>query len=272
MASEYETVLVDRKPNGVVWVTFNRPDKKNAMNPTMHREMSLLLDELAFDTDVRVLVLTGAGDSFCAGQDLKERFLDLADDRNAAEKVQKYSLWRSQQLRLFPRPTIAAVNGYCFGGAFTTVASADIVVAAEEAKFGLSEINFGKIPGGLVSKSILDVMPKRAAYYYALTGEAFDGTRAVEIGLATLAVPRAELYDKVTELADGLAAKNPHVARAAKEALSQVADMSYEQAGAWLKAKSEALDLVSGTAWRTGATKFKEGVFKPGQESYSWKQ
>jgi trans-feruloyl-CoA hydratase/vanillin synthase len=271
MYDNYETVIVDKQASGAVWLTLNRPQKKNAMNPVMHREMAQLLDDLAYDQDVRVLVITGAGDSFCAGQDLKERFLDLADDPMAAERVQKASLWRSHQLRLFPRPTIAAVTGWCFGGAFTIVASCDIVVTADEARYGLSEINFGKIPGGYVGKSIMEVMSRRDAFYYSLTGESFDGKRAAEMKLATKSVPLAELHDVVTELANVLAQKNPHVARATKEALSHVADMSFEQAGAWLKAKSEALDHASGTAWKTGATKFKEGAFKPGQESYVWK-
>lgn len=266
----YETILVDRSDEGVVTVTLNRPDKRNAMNPTMHFEMGGLLDELAHDPDAKVLVITGAGKSFCAGQDLKEYFAELADNPVESARARAASEWRTAQLRLFPKPTIAAVNGFCFGGAFSIVASCDIVLSADEATYGLSEINFGKIAGGYVSWAISQIMNPRDTMYYVLTGETFDGKKAAEMKLATKSVPLAELEQATAELASKLAAKNPVVASASKEALKQAATMTYEQAGPWLKARSKALDFESGATWRKGVEQFQDKSFKPGLGDYKW--
>lgn len=263
-SGKYETILVDQREGGVTWITLNRPEKRNAMNPTLHREMTAALGELAFDDKTRVLVLTGAGDSFCAGMDLKEVFYDLDDDLGARARSMKAAEWRSHALRLFPKPTIAAVNGWCFGGAFTIVASCDIVVAANEATFGLSEVNFGKIAGGYVSKAISEVLNPRDAMFYLLTGDTFNGEEAAAMKFATRSVERANLEEYVTALAEKLAAKNPTVVSFSKEAFRHVKPMSYEQAGAWLGAMSLALDHRSGVAWKTGVEEFKAGQFKPG--------
>lgn len=263
-SSSYETVLVDRRESGVTWVTLNRPEKRNAMNPTLHREMTLVLDELAYDEATRVLVITGSGESFCAGMDLKEVFYDLDGDPAARARAMRDAEWRSHALRLFPKPTIAAVNGWCFGGAFTIVASCDIVVAANEATFGLSEVNFGKIAGGYVSKAISEVLNPRDALFYLLTGDTFNGVEAAEMKFATRSVERAKLEEYVTALAEKLAQKNPTVVSFSKEAFRHVSPMSYEQAGAWLGAMSQALDHRSGVVWKSGVEEFKSGQFKPG--------
>jgi len=272
VATTYETVLVEKSSEGIATVKLNRPDKKNAMSPQLHLDMSACLDELAYDPEVKVLVVTGAGDSFCAGMDLKEFFVALDDKPAERERITKAAEWRSHRLRLFPKPTIAAVNGWCFGGAFSIVASCDIVVAAEEATFGLSEINFGKIAGGYVSKALSEVMHPRDALFYLLTGDTFDGRRAAEIKFATMAVPLAELPAKVDELAKKLAGKNPLVARASKEAFRHVVGMDWEQAGAWLAAKGQSLDFQSGSTWKTGVEQFSSKTFRPGLGEYDWQK
>jgi len=226
--------------------------------------MTLVLDELAYDEATRVLVITGSGESFCAGMDLKEVFYDLDGDPAARARAMRDAEWRSHALRLFPKPTIAAVNGWCFGGAFTIVASCDIVVAANEATFGLSEVNFGKIAGGYVSKAISEVLNPRDALFYLLTGDTFNGVEAAEMKFATRSVERAKLEEYVTALAEKLAQKNPTVVSFSKEAFRHVSPMSYEQAGAWLGAMSQALDHRSGVAWKSGVEEFKSGQFKPG--------
>lgn len=272
MAKNYDTLLVERSSDGVATITFNRPAKRNAMNPQLHLDMTHCLDELAYDPDVRVIVITGAGESFCAGMDLQEFFVALDDHPTERERISKAAEWRSHRLRLFPKPTIAAVNGWCFGGAFTIVACCDVVIAAEEAQFGLSEINFGKIAGGYVSKALTEVMHPRDALYYLLTGETFDGRKAAEIRFATMAVPLSELMTTVNQVAGKLASKNPLVARASKEAFRHVADMSWEQAGVWLAARSQALDYQSGDTWKTGVDQFASGKYRPGLGEYEWEQ
>ena len=141
--------------DGVTTITLNRPDKRNAMSPELHREMVEALEFLRDDPATQVLVITGAGEAFSAGQDLKKYFYETKDDAAARVRARRDSHeWRQRLLQNFPKPTIAAVNGYCFGGAFTIVASCDIAVTADEATFGLSEINFGHIAGGMVTKIV----------------------------------------------------------------------------------------------------------------------
>ena len=266
----HETLIVDTK-DFITTVRFNRPQRRNAMNPVMHAEMVDVLTHLATADDTRVLVLTGEGNSFCAGQDLKEFFYDLDEDRlgrhRAASDAQ---LWRGTLLRLFPKPTIAAVNGFCFGGAFTIVGNCDIAIAGAEATFGLSEVNFGKIAGGHVSKVLHENLHPRDAMYYLLTGKTFDAEEASRIRLVTRTVPQGELMATVTELATELAQKNPDVVRLSKEAYKYMRDMNWEEAEAWLQAKSRELDAITDKTWRKGVEQFNAGQYRPSSGQYDW--
>ena len=169
----------------------------------------------------------------------------------------------------FSQADIASINGYCFGGAFTIVASSDIAIAAHEATFGLSEINFGSIPGGLVAKAISTEMSYRQMLYYSLTGEQFDGRRSVEIGFTTMSVPRAELEAKTLTVANVLKGKDRHALRATKDAFKAVdiRSMSYEDARSWLKARLIQMTYEQkGSNWiEHGIGKFIEGVYAPGK-------
>ena len=268
----YETILVDTK-DGVTTITFNRPERRNAMSPKLHMEMVDALTALENDDDCRVLVLTGAGESFCAGQDLKEYFYDIDEDPAARARARRAAeTWRSHLLRLFPKPTIAAVNGFCFGGAFTTVANCDFAIASDKATFGLSEINFGKLPGGHVTKIVSELFHPRDALYYILTGKPFDAHKAAEVKFVTMAVPHDKLWDEVNELAECLKAKNPAVLKAAKEAYRYIGDMNWEEAGAWLYSKSKELDGATGKTWKTGVEQFKSKQYRPGLGQYDWKK
>jgi trans-feruloyl-CoA hydratase/vanillin synthase len=270
LMAEFRTILLDRK-DGVATITFNRPKVKNAMNPRMHLEMVEVLSELEDDDEVRVLVLTGAGDSFCAGQDLKEYFLDIDDSPKARKKARDASVhWRSYKLRLFPRPTIAAINGWCFGGAFSVVASCDIAIAADEAAFGLSEVNFGKIPGGMVTKDVTDILHPRDALFYILTGRKFDGKQAAQMRFVNYSVPKAKLMEEVYALAAELKTKHPEVLRIAKETYKYGKRFNYEEGYVWATAKSAELDYVAGKTWKKGVTQFKERQMRPGLNTYKW--
>jgi trans-feruloyl-CoA hydratase/vanillin synthase len=266
---KYETIVIE-KNDGITTVRLNRPDKRNAMSPTMHREMFETLSDLDYDQETQVLVITGTGKSFCAGQDLKEYFYEQKDDPRARDRLQRMShAWRHQILNYFSKPTIASINGYCFGGAFTIVASCDIAIAANEATFGLSEINFGSIPGGLVAKAISTEMGYRQMLYYSLTGEQFDGRRSVEIGFTTTSVPLAELEAKTLAVANVLKGKDRHALRATKEAFKgvDIRAMSYEDAHYWLKARLAQLTQEQKDAnWIDhGIGKFIDKVYAPGK-------
>jgi hypothetical protein len=112
---KYETVLIE-KQDGITWLIMNRPDKRNAMSPQLHLEMDEALEDLAIDPETEVVVLTGAGEAFCAGQDIKLYFRGGDADPVLRRKAGRASnQWRWQKLSTFPKPTIAMINGYCFG-------------------------------------------------------------------------------------------------------------------------------------------------------------
>ena len=137
-----------------------------------------------------------------AGQDIKLYFRANDDDAAARAKARHASnQWRWQKLSTFPQPTIAMVNGYCFGGGFTQVCACDLAVAADDAVFGLSEVNWGILPGGIVSWNVAQTLNFRDGMYYALTGDTFDGKKAAQIGFVNFSVPKAKLKEETTRLA-----------------------------------------------------------------------
>ncbi len=200
----WSTVRVEFEA-GVAWVTLNRPEKRNCMNPTLNAEMFEVLDYIEADDRCGVMVLTGAGESFSAGMDLKEYFRETdAKGHLAVRRAQRdaYGWWR--RLRWLEKPSIAMVNGWCFGGGFSPLFACDLAVAAETATFGVSEINWGIIPGGNVTKVLTELMSAREAMYYTLTGETFDGKKAAEVKLVNEAVPLDQLRARVRAIADSL--------------------------------------------------------------------
>ena len=257
---------------GIAWVTLNRPSKRNAMSPALNDEMVRVLDALEIDERVAVVVLTGAGDSFSAGMDLKEFFRDL-DPLPYHKKMRiKRSAWQWQwkMLLSYPKPTSAMVNGWCFGGAFTPLVACDLAIAAEDAQFGLSEINWGILPGGQVTKAITAVMSHRDAMYYALTGKTFDGRKAAEMRLVNEAVPLAELKTRTRELAALLRSKNPTVLRATKMAVRMVQEMPWEVSNDYLFAKSAESQFHDPERGRAqGLTQFLDDKsYRPGLSGY----
>jgi trans-feruloyl-CoA hydratase/vanillin synthase len=201
-----------------------------------------VLEQLAVDPATKILVITGAGEAFSAGQDIKLYFRETNSDPAARQKYRTASNnWRWQQLSRFPKPTIAMVNGFCFGGAFTQVSACDFAFAADEATFGLSEVNWGILPGGIVAWNVMQIMNYRNAIYYGVTGEPFDGKRAAEIGFVNKSYPKAQLKDEVLKFARVLLQKSPAAMRYTKECLRAVKFMNEPEAAEYLNAKSEAL-------------------------------
>ena len=166
----YQNIRVEDK-NGVSFLVFNRPAKKNALSPEMHQEIFDALTKLSQDSSCRVLVLTGEGDSFCAGQDLGKFFKENYDNPAEYEKFGRLNFEWGEKLRLFPKPTIAMVNGWCIGAGLRIMCLCDLAIASEKATFVLSEINFGLIPAGGAAKATLDTISSRDAMYMALTGD-----------------------------------------------------------------------------------------------------
>ncbi len=266
----FETILVETADNVAV-LTLNRPAKRNAMSPQLHLDVTAALEQLRYDAAARVVVITGAGDSFCAGMDLKQYFTELKDKPDEFDRVYRIATeWRGRTLRHFPKPTIAMVNGFCFGGAFSIVEGCDLAIAADEATFGLSEVNFGLFPGGPVSKSLANLLRPRDALFYGLTGRPFDGKRAAEIGFVNSSVPGASLLDEVMTLAKELAQKNPEALAATKEAYAYSIGMDWDAAVAYAQAREGLLSKNQNDAFRrVGIGDFLEGKYRPGLESNS---
>ena len=269
----YETLLVE-KADKVAVITLNRPKKRNAMSPQLHEDMTKALEDLRYDDEARVVVITGAGDSFCAGMDLKEFFADLKNEPAEYDRIYRLAVeWRGRTLRYYPKPTIAMVNGFCFGGAFSIVEGCDLAIAAEEATFGLSEINFKLFPGGSVSKSLANLLRPRDALWYGLLGRPFDGRVAAQIGFVNVAVPLAKLRDETMQVAREIASKDPHAVRATKDGYRFALEMSWEASMSYTSAKEHDLVMRQNDAFRTeGISDFLKGDYKPGLESHDRKK
>ena len=267
----WKTVLVEVSGR-IAWVTLNRPEKRNAMSPTLNREMAEALDALEVDTDAAVVVLTGAGESWSAGMDLKEYFreVDGAGDILQERVRRDASHWQWKVLRMYSKPTLAMVNGWCFGGAFSPLVACDLAVCADEAVFGLSEINWGIPPGNLVSKALSDTIGHRAALYYIMTGETFNGPQAAAMGLVNKSVPLAQLRETTVALAQKLLEKNPVVLRAAKQGFKRCRELTWEQSEDYLYAKLDAAELRDPEKGRAKGLKqfLDDKTIKPGLQSY----
>ena len=262
---DYKTICAEFD-DGVCLLTLDRPDKRNAMNPVLGEEITDALEKLRNDKRCRVLVITGAGESFCAGMDLKEFFIDLQDKPAEYDRAHRVAVeWRGRTLRLFPKPTIAMVNGHCFGGAFTIVEGCDLAVAAEDAKMGLSEINFKMFPGGSVGKSMGNLLRPRDYMLYALTGRPMTGKIAAEIGLINYAVPRQDLRGDVMALAHEIAAKDASALQATREIYTNSIDMNWDTAMNYALALQSAHTARQANAFREeGIGDFLEKKYKPG--------
>ncbi|MFT2211028.1 p-hydroxycinnamoyl CoA hydratase/lyase [Rhizobium giardinii] len=269
MANDIDTVaydVVDR----IAWVRFNRPDKRNAMSPTLNRAMMEVLDELEFREDVGVLVLTGEGAAWTAGMDLKEYFRETeAEGLKGVRKSQResYGWWR--RLRWYQKPTIAMINGWCFGGGYGPLFACDLAFAAHEAKFGLSEINWGILPGGGATKVAVELLSFRKAMYHALTGEPIDGRTAADWGLVNESLPLAALKGRVTEVAKVLLEKNPVALKATKDAVRRVGVMTYDEAEDYLVRAQEAANSFDDEGRKEGIRQFiDEKSYRPGLGAY----
>lgn len=254
----------------VAWVRFNRPEKRNAMSPALNRRMLRVLDELEFRDDVGVLVLSGEGTAWTAGMDLKEYFREtesqgLAGTRRAQRE--SYGWWR--RLRWYQKPTIAMVNGWCFGGGYGPLFACDLAFAADEAKFGLSEINWGILPGGGASKVAAELLSFRRAMYHAMLGENIDGRTAAEWGLVNESLPAERLRARVAEVAGVLLQKNPVALKATKDAIRRVREMTYDNAEDFLVRAQEAANSFDNEGRKEGIRQFlDEKTYKPGLGAY----
>ncbi|MDJ0927902.1 MAG: p-hydroxycinnamoyl CoA hydratase/lyase [Gammaproteobacteria bacterium] len=266
--SSYENIILEIDGEAAT-ITLNRPDKKNAMSPALHEEMTYALREVR-DAKVKVLTLTGAGDAFIGGMDLEKCFFDPFDDPDKFREGTEWSFEWMRDIKAFPAVTIAKVNGWCFGGGMLVVGLCDIAICAEESTWGLSEVNFGIFPGGGTTWTIAHNMAfRKQALYYALTADTFDGNKAVELGWASKAVPLAELDATVDKIVAGLLTKNRVVLEKTKEVYERALDLSFPDSIDYEIAKLWELSRLTNNEWiRVALDSFKKREFKPGLENY----
>jgi enoyl-CoA hydratase/carnithine racemase len=229
---------VERERRGNVEIlTINRPEARNAINGEVTRLMSDALDELADDSTVAVVILTGAGDkAFSAGMDLKA----FAAGEGAAIIGAKGGFGGITQ-REFPKPIIAAVNGSCLAGGCEIMLACDLVVAAEHATFGIPEAKRGLVAGAGGLIRLPKRLPLAVALELGLTGEPIDARRALELGLVNRVVPFERLMDEALALAQLIADNAPLAVRWTKQVMRKAADLPEEEG--W-KLNAEAVRVV----------------------------
>jgi methylglutaconyl-CoA hydratase len=208
--------------NRIGIVTLNRPDVHNAFNETLIAELTEAMRSLGADDDVRVVVLAGNGPSFCAGADLNwmKRMATYGRAQNLADAKGLAGMLRT--LHDVPKPTVARIHGAAYGGGVGLAACCDIVIAAVEATFSLSEAKLGLIPS-TISPYVINAIGARQASRYFLTGERFEAAEAFRLGLAHDIVPIAQLDDRVNETLGPLLVAGPHAQRECKALIRAVA-------------------------------------------------
>lgn len=219
--TDFNTLQLDIAANGVATLWLNRPDKNNAFNAGMIRELILALDAVTEHGQVRFLILRGRGRHFSAGADLawmqESARLDynanLDDARELAELM--YALY---QLKV---PTLAVVQGAAFGGALGLISCCDMAIGAIDAQFSLSEVRIGLAPA-VISPFVVQAIGERAARRYALTAERFNGERARELGLLAECYPAEDLDQAVESWTANLLLNSPQAMRASKDLLREV--------------------------------------------------
>jgi len=216
MSTKYETLVYDVAEH-VATLTLNRPDVHNAMNDAMRRELTRCFEALAVDDDVKVVVVTGAGEkAFSAGADIREFVAPLVPVQ-FRERRRRVDF--RQAMDGCPQPILAAVNGFALGGGLELALACDIRVAAATATLGLTEINLAIIPGGGGTQRLPRLVGRGKALEMILTGARIPADEALRIGLVERVVPAGEALKATLELARTMAAKAPVALRYAKEAV-----------------------------------------------------
>tara|TARA_R110002110_G_scaffold406421_1_gene626429 strand:+ start:251651 stop:252415 length:765 start_codon:yes stop_codon:yes gene_type:complete len=243
-----DEVLVEVN-NGVMTITLNRPKAKNAANKAVAEGMVKALDELDSNDDIRVAILTGAGGTFCSGMDLKAFVSGETphiEGRGFAGLTEKPP----------QKPLIAAVEGYALAGGLELMISCDLIVAAENAKFGIPEVKRGlaAAAGGLVR--LPRQIPSRLAMELALTGDFVDANRAYEMGLINRVVAAGSALEGARVLAETICANGPLAVRISKQVVVESADWSQQEA--WKKQTEVVMPIFTSADAIEGATAFAE--------------
>jgi enoyl-CoA hydratase/carnithine racemase len=205
-----EPQLLHDVTDAVATVVVHHPAKRNAMTAAMWRALPPLLAHLAADPGVRVLVLTGAGETFCAGA-------DISTLREAPQEAQGLAVLAEEALAAFPKPTLAAVRGHCVGGGAQLAAACDLRLAEAGALFGVTPAKLGIVYPASSTRRLVSLVGPATAKYLLFTGELIDAERALRTGLVDEVLPDGELGKRVAELTRILTSRSQLTQAAAKE-------------------------------------------------------
>jgi methylglutaconyl-CoA hydratase len=220
--TDFTTVQLEKDPRGFATLWLNRPDKNNAFNAEMIRELILAIDTIAADKTLRFMLLRGRGKHFSAGADLAWMQASAKLDYNANLNDARELAELMYNLNGLKIPTLAVVQGAAFGGAVGLVSCCDMAIGADDALFSLSEVRIGLAPA-VISPFVVQALGERAARRYALTAERFSGSRARELGLLAESYPAAELDAQVEGWVNNLLLNSPQAMQASKDLLREVA-------------------------------------------------
>lgn len=213
--SNYETVTVEKR-GPVAILTINRPDKLNALNKSVHAEGVAAMDDLRRDREIRVLVITGAGErSFIAGADISE----FEGQTPVTQRDLFHEKTFFNSIDAFPKPVIAMINGFCLGGGNELALACDLRICSENARFAQPEINLGIMCGGGGTQRLTRLIGEGRAMEIVLTGDMIDAETAFKFGLVNHVYPAAELEERTIELANRIAEKAPIALQLSKEAV-----------------------------------------------------
>jgi len=218
-------LTLKREARGTATLTLDRPEARNALSAELVARLTEALASLASDPAVRVVLLTGAGTVFCAGADIGEMRAAGAASAADNEADSKRFAGLLQQLESQPQPTVALVNGAAYGGAIGLIAACDIAIAAESARFALSEVRLGLVPA-MISPYVIRAIGARQAHRWFLTGEAMDAATALRIGLVHETADDAALPAAVSALVEALLAGGPRAQSEIKQLLRHVTGRS----------------------------------------------
>lgn len=224
------SILLAEEKDGVVTLTLNRPEAMNALSSELSSQLRKKIEEIGRRRDIRVVIITGAGDrAFCAGADLKER-RNLDADQKWEQRTRGWevneAIWR------LPQPVIAAIHGHCLGGGFELALYCDLRVAADNAVFSFPEMTLGAYPGAGAAVVLPRLIGRGRAKEIFFTARKVKAGEALSLGIVEYVVPRADILKKANEIAAEIKKSSPLGVAGVKQMVNFGTDLSFEQANA----------------------------------------